>query len=174
MTERIVYRFGSFVDFAGNTRKFVACAVSTETSTSNVEYTAKSGDVYVEPIEKVLGIGFSVCRVGDEYNEELGKQIAYNKAVGAKNSLKMFVTFSGMINTPVVNALLDQEIEYFKRNPNAHISGYNEERDKYLAEVNQNATKRRLFESLPESVKDAVNFIKSQDKKVMDIIHSLL
>ena len=58
-------------------------------------------------------------------------KIAEGKARKEKSRVgTLLSTSKGMINTKVVEALLEQELEYFKQNPGVYIKGYN--RDKEL------------------------------------------
>ena len=149
---KVVYRFGEFTDFAGNVRKFVVAALSEllpdgeEVFTPNRHYTTDtqfgvvqvSGDGNVEIHDTVLkrvSLGFAVCSPEDEYNEELGKTIALGKAEKRPVGV-MYATKTGMINTSLVDALLDQEVEYFKNNPGAVLAGYNKAKEAYLAKNN--------------------------------------
>ena len=155
--EKIVYKVGKFIDFAGYEREVVLCAVSQEcdikaesnwltfyekvlTNTSiygKVSYTVppKQKDQLV----KVLRLGISVQNPADKKsNSELGKTIALGKAKKDKSCFgKIYSTNSGFINQKMVEALLDQEFEYFKNSPHVYIKGY--KKDKELFEKNPNS-----------------------------------
>ena len=104
--EIIDYKVDSFIDFEGIERKFVVVAISSKHS----------------DFKRMISIGVSICHKDDEFDEEKGVNIAINHA--KKSNLRMFVTAAGMVSTKLVNTLIDQEIEYFKKNPASHISGY--------------------------------------------------
>lgn len=116
------YICSTFIDFRGVQRHFVIAAVSMPAFLS---------------YGKNLYLGVSVQREGDDYDEELGKRIAYGKAVhvgshGSKNRFHyMYASCAGMINNTVVKALLEQEAAYFKTNPAEYITGYNKDSEKY-------------------------------------------
>ena len=86
-------------------------------------------------VRKILSIGVAV-RCNRDKDLGLGEYIAYGKAF--RNAFEtyghvLFVTHSGMINTKMVQALLEQESEHFKKDPGSYIKGYNKDRDRYLS-----------------------------------------
>jgi hypothetical protein len=56
----------------------------------------------------------------------------------------MYATQPGMINTPVVLALMRQEAEFIKSNPGRIIAGYNEKKIKF--DRNQEIRRQHLKE----------------------------
>lgn len=129
MKEVVEYLKDSFVDFNGKVHNFILCAVS-RVADDDCEIVSNDG---IMPIERTLSLGCSICNLNDEYNEELGKKIAYNRAVSEKFAPTIASTVKGVINSAVVNALLTQEANYIKRDPNCVIRGYNEQAAKVLA-----------------------------------------
>ena len=125
--EVVEYLNDSFVDFNDKVHKFTLCAVS---RVADCEIVSDNG---ISPAERTLSIGCSICNLNDEYNEELGKKIAYNRAISDKFAPTIVSTVKGVINSAVVNALLTQTAEYIKRDPNCVIRGYNEQAAKTLA-----------------------------------------
>lgn len=126
--ENVTFASGEFTDFLGDTRKFVLAAVSlpvtdTEIFEENLDLECK----------KVLSLGIAVCRAGDEFNEDLGMKIAEGKARKYRNHA-LYATDAGLINETLVDALLDQEMEYFQLNPGRYITGYDKSKAKYLEE----------------------------------------
>lgn len=111
-----VFKVDSFVDFENKTRQFVMAAVSLESKETN---------------EKVVSIGISVCNAEDTFNEELGKTIASGKAV-KKWEHAIIANDRGMLSASIINALLDQEVKYFKSNPGRYLAGYDRQKEKYL------------------------------------------
>lgn len=90
--------------------------------------------VKVSGVRKMLAIGVAV-RCNRDKDLGLGEYIAYGKALRNANSGTghvMFVSHSGMINTKMVRALLEQEAEHFIKDPGSYIKGYNIDRDRYL------------------------------------------
>ena len=129
MKEVVEYLKDSFVDFNGKVHNFILCAVS-RVADDDCELVSNNG---IMPIERTLSLGCSICNLNDEYNEELGKKIAYNRALSEKFAPTIASTVKGVINSAVVNALLTQEANYIKRDPNCVIRGYNEQAAKVLA-----------------------------------------
>lgn len=130
MKEVVEYLCDSFVDFLGKEHKFVLCALSQVKEDVEV-YDGETGAYYESA--RVLTIGCSVCNLNDDYDEELGKKIAYNRAKSEKYIPTLVSTMPGVINTGLVQALLRQEADYIKRDPNCVISGYNEKKHKLEA-----------------------------------------
>ena len=147
---KVVYRQGSFVDFAGRTRQYIVAAVSellpnaTEVHTSKGKYvtptkfvvTEVSEDEYVaihNDVVKRISLGFAVCSPEDKFNEELGKTIALGKAEKRPAGV-LYATKAGMINTDLVESLITQEMQHFENNPGAVLAGYDKAKAAYLAE----------------------------------------
>lgn len=127
MKEVVEYLCDSFVDFNGVSHNFVLCALSKVNPDVEI-YDGAVGD-YIESA-RVLTLGCSICNLNDDYDEELGKKIAYNRANSDKFLPTIVSTLPGVINTAVVKALLRQEADYIKRDPNCVIPGYNEKSKK--------------------------------------------
>lgn len=142
--ERIETLVDSFVDENGVERKFVIAAISEVLPKTLAEQNpkvygnAEDGDcevsyevvVYdewdgesIDQLVKSLKIGFAICNPNDEFNEELGLKIAIGRA-RKNNTCALYATELGYINTKLVKAFLEQEAEYFKRNPESRIAGY--------------------------------------------------
>jgi len=142
MKEVVNYKVGEFVDYLGGTHKFVICAVSTgnlEDSEGNEVFNVlrmETSDDYIDEMDfpRALFLGVAICNPKDEFDLEKGKMIAYNKAITVKNinHPAIYTTRPGFINTEVVEALLNNSIEYIKRDPGSVIPGYDEARKKYL------------------------------------------
>ena len=147
---KVVYRQGSFVDFAGRTRQYIVAAVSellpnaTEVHTPKGKYvtptkfvvTEVSEDEYVaiqNDVVKRISLGFAVCSPEDKFNEELGKTIALGKAEKRPTGV-LYASKSGMINTDLVESLITQEMKHFEINPGSILAGYDKAKEAYLAE----------------------------------------
>lgn len=130
MKEVVEYLCDSFVDFEGKIHNFVLCAVSKVDP--NIELYFNNVDSFCEST-RTLTLGCSICNTVDEYDEELGKKIAYNRAVSDKTMPTLVSTLPGVINTAVVSALLRQEADYVKRDPECVIPGYNAKMKKVQA-----------------------------------------
>lgn len=133
---RVVYRNGIFTDYKGNQRQYIVAAVSERTDDCyGIPATVVCGGMKPDVIEtrdavKKLTLGFAICSPEDKWDEELGKTIALGKAV-KRPARVMWVSHAGMINTDVVNALVDQEMKFFENNPGCVIAGYDEAKRKY-------------------------------------------
>ena len=88
-------------------------------------------DEVLAPVTKMLSIGVAVRCVRDE-DKGLGEQIAYGKAITLLNHT-LYVSHSGMINTKMVRALLEQEADYFVKDPGSYITGYNADKLRFEA-----------------------------------------
>lgn len=126
--EKVVYRVDKFVDYAGITREFIFAAVSILTESSDViDFTSN------KEVVKEVRLGVSVQRAGDLVKTELGKSIAYGKAMKDKSCVgKLYSTDKGMINATLVNALLEQEAEYFKNRPGKYLASYDKDMKNWL------------------------------------------
>lgn len=123
--EKVVYKVGSFTDYAGRQREVIFAAVSVSNEAAWILEKGKDF-VVCEFLPKQLRLGVAVQNVGDIANTELGKKIAYGKAMKEKSCFsKMYVTDKGLINKTVVEAVLEQEFKYFCENPGKYLKGYN-------------------------------------------------
>lgn len=144
----------SFIDFAGVEHKFVVAAV-----------TVKEG-----PLFKKFGIGFSVCNPSDEFNEEIGIQIAVNKALHKDNKLVSYINCNAFITPLMVSNLIKQEIEYFKAKPSAHIAGYNAMKDKYNYDIELHNNVQKLIDEHGNIIQDILNFNETERQLLINIL----
>jgi hypothetical protein len=146
---------GTFIDYRGMERDFTMVAVTIPIKSWNSKvvvslmeemYQSKNetisnseeietGYMYTDfaEVRKMLSIGVAV-RCNRDKDLGLGEYIAYGKAIRSASEPYghvIFVTHTGMINTKMVQALLEQESEHFKKDPGAYIKGYNSDRDRY-------------------------------------------
>lgn len=129
MKEKVQFHFDSFIDFKGIEHKFMICALS--------QPIKEFGDIlYIPGIKKVVRLGVSICNPEDDFDIEVGKLKAYHRAKNNNDSC-LFVTKPGMINTKLVSALLKQEAEYIKQNPDSVIKGYRDAEKKYLEKLKE-------------------------------------
>lgn len=123
---KIEYLCDKFVDYRNKEREFVFAAISIPVKVDVYAY-----DYPLElkkfptshEISKCLAIGMSIRHPDDKYNVEFGKKVAVGKALKGKGKY-LFVDDPGLVNTKMVKALLEQEADYFKRNPESYIAGY--------------------------------------------------
>ena len=119
MKFKTVKKVGEFKDFTGATRQYVMVAVSVPEDEFEFKH---------------VSIGVSVCRPGDTFDPVLGERIATGKALSIKGDTHMLsATDPGMINSVVVNSLLEQESTYFQQHPERYINGYLKDKQKYDA-----------------------------------------
>jgi hypothetical protein len=128
--EKIVYKVSDFTDFAGQTRQVVMAAVS-----GGCEIEVFGGDSFLTPsdiIIKEVRLGVAVQNPSDVHlipNVERAKIIAAGKARKDKSCFgKLYSTDKGFINNKLVDAFLEQEMEYFKQNPGKYLKGYNNDK----------------------------------------------
>ena len=122
MKEYVELLKDSFSDYEGKEHYFVLAAVSCDPD-SFVSEEDPFG------IEKVLKVGLAICNPDDVFNEKVGACTAIGRA--KKSEPVLYSTMSGIINTKMVRALLEQEATYIKNNPEQYIIGYSEAKKRY-------------------------------------------
>ena len=167
MKEHVEFITDSFVDYAGKTHYFVIAALSQNLPSRSSQLENNPGDdydvdvtydvsVYVDgygptdylgTVNKVLRLGVSICNPIDAFDEKVGMRKAVARAHNSRPVL--YSSNSGAINTGVVKALLTQEAQYLKNNPENFIPGYADMRDRYLA--------RQKMEAMKEGFSDIEN-----------------
>ena len=146
----------SFIDFEGKEHHFVIAAVSDPVEglvTTTSDFKVNDGVVTVkEPtiITKRLGIGVAICNPIDTFDEERGIKRAIKLAKKFTNVI--YSTKSGYINTEMVQALIKQEAEYLKKNPEQYITNYARDKEKYLKKQEMH----KLIESMSDDEKKLV------------------
>ena len=146
MKEVVMYGYGSFKDYKGQEHKVIVCAVSRKVNERNcveVPPTIIYDDPYADPysdnssrafyVRKILSFGVSICNPIDNYNEEHGKKIAYNRAL-SNNAQVLTSSQAGFFNTATVTAMLNNYVEYIQRDPGSIINGYDASKKKFLEE----------------------------------------
>ena len=159
MKEHVEVINDSFVDYAGKTHYFTIAAVSSLLPRNGKELGMDSHEdnavihevaVYVEDygtddylcnVTKALRLGISMCNPTDEFNEKVGALKAIARA--RENEPALLSIDPGTINTRVVRALLEQEAEYLKHNPENFIEGYADMKARY--------EKRKEMEAMAEN-----------------------
>lgn len=143
----------SFIDFKGETHRVTLCALSQSPEATDgddlmVAWTDgdtvdDSADIFHE-VFRVVSLGMAICCPSDEkvFSEEIGKRIAKNRA---EKAVPKFVSlFPGVVNTTLIRAFLNQEMEYIKKNPEQFIIGYSEAKARYDKKVNLDKTIKNL------------------------------
>lgn len=85
--------------------------------------------VSVANVSKMLSVGVAVRSMRDTDNG-MGVRIAYGKALKYCDH-RLYVTHPGMINTKMVQALIEQEAEHFRKDPGSYLVGYNADKVRY-------------------------------------------
>lgn len=171
-TKRIAYKVEEFIDYTGKTRKFVMTAVSIipDEYCALIETKDKERIFNItNEFSKILSIGVSVCRPNDEFDVNLGIDIAVGKAI--KNTdHRLYSNDEGLINNLMVNALLEQECKYFKSNPGRYLKGY----DKDMEKFNKIQAQNNLKKSLSDKERTALDSIQLLNKAEYDKVMKCL
>lgn len=178
----------SFIDFKGENHRVVLCALSQTPESSdgdclmvnwsNGEDIDTSADI-CHDVCRTVSIGVAICCPNDEksFSEEIGKKIAINRA---NDSVPKFVSlFPGVVNTTLIKAFLEQEMDYIKKNPELFIKGYEEAKIRYEKKINFNKIITNLSEleaNVVQAAMDGVDIIKCAklarqllDKKISEL-----
>lgn len=127
------YLVDSFIDYAGKEHKLVACALSQ--TPEDADHTLKvcwvdsknntlpDANIYHD-VYRLVTIGIAVCNPEDNFNEETGKKIAYNKAANIEYAPRLYTTNRGVITKELVDTFLKQQVQFIKENPEKVITGY--------------------------------------------------
>ena len=167
---RTSYKVDEFIDYAGNTRKFVIAAVSIQSNGLINAYDNEQDDfVVVNNYEKILSVGISVCRPSDEFDENLGVTIAEGKAIKNQDHA-MYISDGGLVNNKLVDALLEQEAEFFKKDPGYYLAGYNNDAKKYQ----ENKSLKEYEKTLEGDAKVTYNYLKSASSKELKAMTDML
>lgn len=112
---------GTFIDYKGDKREYTICALSC-------------------PIEE---------GDGDEYVRGIGMAEAERKAKENPFSVLRSDTL-GVINSTVVQAILEQEAEFFERNPGKYIKAYRKDAERYFYELELEEKRRKMSKKMQE------------------------
>lgn len=146
---KVVFKVDKFTDFAGKQREVIFAAVSQDFEGYVVDYNDEWGDDI--DVVKEVRIGISAQNPKDDVvKTELGKVIAQGKAIKDKSCFgKIYSTDKGFINKTMVDALLEQEVSYFKQNPGKYLAGYNRDKALFLADPDTYYAKIGTVNPLP-------------------------
>lgn len=137
-----------FKDYTGQEREFILAAVSIPLGIKDCVYVPDPFGEYNDeglfyylndielPLEKYVLIGMSVRNAEDKYDVEIGKRIAVGKALKFKGK-QLLLSHAGLANTKMIRALLEQEAEYFKRDPQSYIAGYRNSEKRWIEKQSQ-------------------------------------
>lgn len=144
------YVVDSFVDFAGNEHKIIACALSQspddtacrlKVSWVNEDNEALPDANIFDDVYRLVTIGIAICNPEDNFDEETGKRIAYNKAANIEYAPRLYTTRKGVITKELVEVFLNQQVKFVKENPEKLITGYNQAK---LAYENLESAKKEI------------------------------
>lgn len=166
------YLTSEFTDYVGMEHKFVVCAVVVKHDWELVLASKISDELCVPATERnndghvthSVYLGVSICNPADSFNEDIGRKIAYNKALSCKLPQRWVASDTRILTNPdVVNALMLAEAQQVQDYPQDYIVGYDAARDKYenLKEVTVQ------FQKLTDTDKDIV----AQGMDGKDLIH---
>lgn len=124
--EKVAFISDSFMDKNGQKHSFIIAAVSiplNELCFTVFPEVEEQQDLEGIILRKCLSLGYAFCNASDEFKPEIGKMIAEGRAK-KKPSKVLFTSDSGMVNTESVNAILKQEADFVKANPQLFIKGF--------------------------------------------------
>lgn len=149
------YIEGSFIDFKGETHNVIVCALSSSPDFVCFEVSDNDYGEFPEefPVERALSLGYSICNPEDEFDIDLGRNIARNRA--EMSVPKLVALERGIINTKLVDTFLKQELDFIINNPSKFIKGYDKQEQEY-------------FENL--KFQDEISKISKDEKTFIDII----
>lgn len=187
MKEYIETITDSFTDYKGEVHHFVIAAISQtlpkyaselkncpighedDEVTYEIEiYVAEYGSYdYMTPLSKALKIGIAICNPTDKFDEEVGRLKAIARA--RNSNPVMYVTDQGIINTKMVKALLEQEANYLKNNPEKYIQGYADTKKRYEARIEME-NMRKQFSPIETQITESLQRDPAFLDKVMKYI----
>lgn len=134
-----------FVDYAGKTHYFIIAAISDVFSDSLEVVSAKGVQATViGEVEKGIRLGIAICNPEDKFVEKTGVCKAIGRA--RESETVLYASYKGLINTKLVRALLEQEADYLKHNPEKYIVGYAEGKERFLKKQEMNNIKEKFTE----------------------------
>lgn len=158
------YLVDSFIDFKGQEHHVVICALS-QTPVSNEDDYLMVGWVFGDAIDpdadiyndvyRTLSVGVAICNPCDEFDVEIGKKIAHNKA--SISTPKLVSLEQGVVNSTLVRAFMRQEMEYIKKYPGKFIAGYDESKARFDEQKNLDNEVKNLSNDEAEVVQAAMN-----------------
>ena len=153
MNNEIVLK-DKFVDYAGKEHQFVIAGVKIPLKT-NLDCINR-----IETVSYALGIGVAICNPIDTFDEKVGALKALGRAY--KQEPTIFTQYSSQLGDNVINAILQQEIEYIQQHPEKYIGGYLEAKDKYIQEQKLEKIKNNFTDIeklIVENVKKDSNYL---------------
>lgn len=125
---------GTFIDYKGDEREYTICALSCP---------IEEGDDNASDTEvKQLRLGIAVRRDGDEYVRGIGITEAERKA--KENP------FTILRADTMVQAVLEQEAEFFEKNPGKYLAAYKADAERYFFELELEEKRQSLSPRMKE------------------------
>lgn len=152
-----------FIDYAGKTHKFIIAAISDIIEDAELIQIDGLDTETVGSVTKGVKLGIAICNPTDKFSERSGVYRAIARAEDANYAL--LSPTRGYINTRVVQALLVQEAEYLKNNPEQYIPGYKDMRDRYI----QNEAMRTMGDNFTEFERAIVEKVQEDPKFLSNI-----
>lgn len=153
-----------FTDYAGVEHQFVVAVRKVNLKNYDSEFTNITSfdddDEVIGEVRTGLQVGIAICNPVDEYDENTGILKALGRAKKAECSL--YSTFPGQLGKAVMQAYLEQEVQYIKNNPDKYIKGYNEAKEKFFKAKEMEKLKNNLTDTekeIIENVKKNPNFL---------------
>lgn len=141
--EKVYFRNSSFIDFKGQERQFVLCGIRFKEEVEADPW----NDLY---IAYSVVFGISVCKPEDEFDLDLGRNIAKGRAKKGYEEDECDITSNmNYFTETIMNTLMDQEVEFIKGCPSKYLTGYTEQEIKY----NAKKLKEKEINSLSTNVK---------------------
>ncbi len=163
MNNEIVLK-DKFVDYVGKEHQFVIAGVKISIKNDSISIKNDGEGVYavdsIGTIGYALGIGVAICNPVDTFDEKVGVLKALGRAY--KQEPTIFTQYSSQLGDSIINAVLQQEIEYIKQHPEKYIGGYLDAKDKYLQEQKLKKIESNLTDIekvVAENVKKNSNYL---------------
>lgn len=152
---------GTFIDYKGDEREYTICALSCP---------IEEGDELASDTEvKQLRLGIAVRRDGDEYLRGIGMTEAERKAKENPFTVLRADT-CGVINSTMVQAVLEQEAEFFESNPGKYLAAYNVDAEKYYYELELDEKRQ----SMSPKMKEIHDYLLTTSEEELDILAECL
>lgn len=156
---KVFFKEGSFNHYEGDSRRYIMVAVVNNLkerkdgfevcnfsciNAVETEDEIKVHDTWT--IRKTLSFGIAVCHPNDNFDLEVGKKIAIEKAM-RNNEIRRCISFShnGLLDDYIIEYFLNREMKAFEKNPGAFITNYTidkleAERDKLVKDFKKTMT----------------------------------
>ena len=156
MKEIVSYVQGCFNDFKGKEHQVIVCGVTTRypkyETPEIIQYGENDWEEATWAVSKSLRIGVAICNPIDEFDLDKGHSMAYGRAM-ADDCIYLASSRPGMFNTKTVNCILNNYLDFIKRDPGSIIKGYNESEKRYHEKID-------LLDDIKNMNQQDIDFIK--------------